>query len=191
MPPPAPISSVPEQIPWVSRAQFQNGVLSLSRNESDSGCLCIPFPIEGRGEVALATGTLMERFAPYHLTVELARGKINQLRTQIVEWQALGMMPKEHHLEALRDAMGHLSRAVTSQSDPTVAAEHAELAIRRALDLTDLLTAVRQQGGRRATPSAGTKLCTGSCWAETGGRSCCAEPSRASFFRLSTRRSFP
>ncbi len=36
-----------EQIPWVSRVQLQNGVLSLSRNESDSGCLCIPFRSKG------------------------------------------------------------------------------------------------------------------------------------------------
>ncbi len=100
----------------------------------------------------------MERFAPYHLTVELARGKINQLRTQIVEWQALGMMPKEHHLEALRDAMGHLSRAVTSQSDPTSAAQHAELAIRRALELTDLLTSRYVNKVVAARRRAGTKL---------------------------------
>jgi hypothetical protein len=129
----------PEQIPWVSRVQYQGGILSLTRNESDSACLCVPFPVPGRGEVALLTGTLMERFAPYQLTVELARGKINQLRTQINDWQTLGMVPKEQHLIALRQALAHLSRAVTSQSDPAVAAGHAELAISRALDLSDLL----------------------------------------------------
>jgi hypothetical protein len=147
-----------EQIPWVSRVQFQKGVLSLGRNESDSACLCIPYPIPGRGEVALITGTLMERFAPYHLTVELARGKINQLRTQIVEWQAMGMVPKEHHLAALRQAMGHLSLAVTSQNDPLAATEHAERAIARALDLADRLTARYVKKVVATRRRAGTRL---------------------------------
>ncbi len=146
-----------EQIPWVGRVQFQGGVLSLSRNESDSACLCVPYSIEGRGEVALSTGTLMERFAPYHLTVELARGKVNQLRTQMAEWQTVGIGPKEQHYETLREAMGHLSRAVTSQNDPVTAAEHAELAIRRALDLSDLLVTRYANKvitiRRRATPT--------------------------------------
>ena len=130
-----------EQTPWVSRVQLQNGMLSLSRNESDSACLCVPYPVEGRGEVALLTGTLMERFAPYHLAVELARGKVNQLRTQINEWHAIGVRAKEHHVAALHEAMGHLARAVTSQQEPAVAAAHAERAISRALELSDLLTA--------------------------------------------------
>ena len=115
-----------EQIPWVSRVQLQNGVLSLGRNESDSGCLCCPYPVEGRGEVSLVTGTLVERFAPYHLTVELARGKVNQLRRRSSSGKRWACA-KEHHLAALHQAMGHLSRAVTSQHDPVVAAEHAEL----------------------------------------------------------------
>jgi hypothetical protein len=129
----------PEHIPWVARVQFQNGVLSLTRNESDSACLCVPFPVAGRGEVALSTGTLIERFAPYQLSVELARGKLNQLRAQIAEWQALGITTKEHHQQALREAMSHLANAVTSQHEPAAAAGHAERALAKALDLSDLL----------------------------------------------------
>jgi hypothetical protein len=128
-----------EQIPWVTRTQFQNGVLSLSRNESDSACLCIPFHVEGRGEVALTTCTLMERFAPYQLGVELARGKIYQLRMQIADWQTLGVRPKENHLAALQEATMHLARAATSQQDPNLAAQHADRALTKALDLADLL----------------------------------------------------
>ncbi|HVU86616.1 MAG TPA: endo-1,4-beta-xylanase [Pirellulales bacterium] len=148
----------PEQIPWVSRVQLQNGVLSLGRNESDSACLCCPFPVAERGEVSLVTGTLIERFAPYHLTVELARGKVNQLRSQIVEWQSLGLAPKEHHLAALHQAMEHLSRAVTSQHDPILAAEHAERAISRALDLSDRLVARYVKKVVATRHRAGTRL---------------------------------
>jgi hypothetical protein len=128
-----------DQIPWVTRANLQNGVLSISRNESDSGCLCIPLAIEGRGEVALTTGTLVERFQPYNLLVELARGKILQIRNQIWDWQGIGLRPKEAHLELLRKAHEHLAAAVTSQQVPQTAAAHAELAIRAALEVCDLL----------------------------------------------------
>jgi hypothetical protein len=155
----------PEQIPWVSRVQFQDGMLSLTRNESDSACLCVPFPVPGRGEVATTTGTLMERFAPYHLAVELARGKINQLRTQIAEWQSLGIAPKEHHLVALREAMSHLANAVTSQHEPATAAGHAERALSKALDLSDLLATryvskIIASRRRQATPLPSLLGCT-------------------------------
>ncbi|HEY2841778.1 MAG TPA: endo-1,4-beta-xylanase [Pirellulales bacterium] len=128
-----------DQIPWVTRTSMQDGVLSVSRNESDSGCLCFPLAVEGRGEVALTTGTLVERFQPYNLLVELARGKILQIRNQIWDWQGIGLRPKEAQLAVLRQAQNHLAAAVTSQHDPAAAAGHAELAIRAALDVCDLL----------------------------------------------------
>ncbi|MBI2823421.1 MAG: endo-1,4-beta-xylanase [Planctomycetia bacterium] len=131
----------PEQIPWVTRVQFDGGVLSVSRNESDSASLCLPIAIEGRGETTLTTGTLVERFQPYHLTVELARGKINQLRGQLSEWQTQGLPPKEQHEGALHDALRQLASAATSQHDPSAAAGHADNALRMALEIADSVAA--------------------------------------------------
>ena len=81
----------------------------------------------------------MECFLPYQLVVELWRGKIHQVRTQINDWQGIGILPKQHHLDLLRQATSHLANAVTNQHDPTLAAQHAELAICSVLDLADLL----------------------------------------------------
>ncbi len=38
------------------------------------------------------SATLMERLAPYHLPLELARGKINQVRGQAADWIMGGLM---------------------------------------------------------------------------------------------------
>ena len=81
--------------------------------------------------------------------------------------------------------MGHLSRAVTSQHEPVVAAEHAERAISRALDLSDRLMARYVKKVVATRHRAGTKL-----QAVLGGNlgpSCCADRLRGSFFRLSMR----
>ena len=40
-----------------------------------------------------ASATLMERPRPYHLAIDLARGKINQLRGQAADWEASGLEP--------------------------------------------------------------------------------------------------
>jgi len=128
-----------DQIPWVTRTLLKDGVLSVSRNESDSGCLVFPLAIEGRGEITLTTGTLVERFQPYNLLVELARGKVLQVRNQIWDWQGIGLRPKEAHLAVLRQAHVHLAAAVTAQQDAAIAAGHAELAIRAALEVSDLI----------------------------------------------------
>jgi len=39
----------------------------------------------------VGTATLTERSAPYHLELELARGKLNDVRNQVAEWNQLGL----------------------------------------------------------------------------------------------------
>ena len=65
--------------------------LDLSREHNESGYLLLPWPVEPFGTPVVATTTLRERPEPYRLLVELARGKLNQLRTQSAEWQAIGL----------------------------------------------------------------------------------------------------
>src|SRR5277367_302453 len=80
-----------DDLPWQSRSQWQDGQLWVKRSENDSGQFHIPWPVEGYGELMLATATLMERDAPYHLSVELARGTIHRLRQHLATWQAWGL----------------------------------------------------------------------------------------------------
>ena len=49
-----------------------------------------------------SSGTLMERSAPYHIAIELARGKINQLRCQVSEWTLGGLLMPDTLAERFR-----------------------------------------------------------------------------------------
>ncbi len=131
----------PEQIPWVSRVQSSDGTLTVARKTSDSAALCIPWLVDGHGEVTLSTGTLIERGEPYHLQVELARGVIHHLRSQLSEWQAAGLQVPDSIHAALRGALEEFAAAATRQHQPQEAAAHAERAIRAALDVAELLSA--------------------------------------------------
>jgi hypothetical protein len=131
----------PDQVPWPCRIRLDDGQLVVERQVSDSGKFHIPWPVEGHGEVVLSTATLMECDRPYHLPVELARGKVNQVRNQIAEWQSIGLLVPDKVDAVLKRALGHLALAVTTQHDPQVAAEHAERAIVAAVDAADLLVA--------------------------------------------------
>jgi hypothetical protein len=130
-----------DRIPWQIHLRHTAGQLVLERNCSDSGNLHVPWNVEGHGQVTLSTGTLMEREESYYLPMELARGKISQVRNQISDWQVVGLsIPREVH-DRVRDAMEYFAQCVVHDhgSDDSVAM--AEKAIGAALDAVNLLTA--------------------------------------------------
>jgi hypothetical protein len=149
-----------DDLPWQSRSQWHDGQLWVKRIENDSGQFHIPWPVEGYGELMLATATLMERDAPYHLSVELARGTIHRLRQHLATWQTWGLAVSDRVLAPLALARKAFARAVTKQGQPEVADEYAAEAIAQALDAGDrlaqeytdaALAARRQQAARNAT----------------------------------------
>ncbi len=128
-----------DRVPWVVHAEADDGELVLERDVSDSGAVTVPWHVEGHGLLALSTGTLIERWEPYHLAVELARGTINLLRSQLYEWQSIGLtVPDEVHAR-LQDAIFKFSWAVVQQQSDDGAA--AQEALRSALDASQLLAA--------------------------------------------------
>src|SRR6185369_11713133 len=50
-----------------------------------------PWPVAGAGQLMGATATLRPREKPYHAQLELARGKVHQLRCQSSDWQKSGL----------------------------------------------------------------------------------------------------
>src|SRR6516162_8560745 len=70
----------PDNMPWPSELQFMPKQLRVSRIVDESGFLLVPWSIDGRGLLMGTSGTLIERPQPYNLIVELARGKVNQVR---------------------------------------------------------------------------------------------------------------
>ena len=96
---------------------IQDGRLSISRNITESGYLLIPWPIGPFGSVVTATSTLREIEEPYRLLVELARGKLNQVRGQTAEWEGIGLRLPQGFQESLSEVTSHFARALLG-SDP-------------------------------------------------------------------------
>jgi GH35 family endo-1,4-beta-xylanase len=150
----------PDQMPWPCRTRIQNGELVLERGVADSGKFFIPWAIEGHGRFMLSTATLMQRDRPYHLAVELARGKINQVRNQIADWQTIGLVVPAKVESALHKALEALAHAVTNQADAAKAAALAQKAIVLGLDAADLLVASYTDQAMAARHRSGHKLRT-------------------------------
>jgi hypothetical protein len=104
----------PDNLPWPTQVHLEGNQLALSRHNLDeSGCLVAPWAIAGAGRFMGTSATLMERAAPYDLQIELARGKVNQLRCQSWEWQAIGLPLSPALQQQLHDASSAFGRAVT------------------------------------------------------------------------------
>ncbi len=130
-----------DRTPWSVRTHIEDGVLSLQRTTSDSGNLHISWPVEGVGQLTLASGCLMERSEPYWLPLELVRGTIAQVRNQLFDWQSIGLAVPASVPAHLATAVERCSRAAVEQEDITVSSGYADQALRAALEAADLLTA--------------------------------------------------
>src|ERR1700756_3822418 len=75
-----------DDIPWLTHVTEEENGLVVERAVSESGSLHILWNVAGRGQVVLATATLIEREEPYNLSVELARGTVNRLKANVVAW---------------------------------------------------------------------------------------------------------
>src|SRR5207253_7785413 len=113
--------------------EVQSGRLVLRRQVDESGCLVVPWDVPGAGRLMGMTASLMERAEPYHFLVELARGKVNQLRCQAADWQATGLRMPPDLSRQIRDASISFGRAVTHATDEQTGAE-ADATLRQAYD---------------------------------------------------------
>src|SRR5207244_10939733 len=74
--------ATPDHVPCPTHVQVEFNRLIVEGQEEQSGYLNVPWSIDGAGRLMGTTATLLERSLPYRLLVELARGKVNQLRSQ-------------------------------------------------------------------------------------------------------------
>ena len=80
-----------DRIPWPVRVRREDEQLVLERAVSESANLHLPWDVAEHGRIVLSTATLSESPHPYQLPLELARGKVGQLRNQMAEWQSIGL----------------------------------------------------------------------------------------------------
>ncbi|MHB8897721.1 MAG: endo-1,4-beta-xylanase [Thermoguttaceae bacterium] len=128
-----------DRIPWRVRVQLVADELLVQRDSTDSGNLYIPWRVNGHGQVTLTTTSLMDRQEPYFLPVELARGKLSQLRNQTAEWQLGGVRIPDQVRQLTAAAMKSFGQATCRQAAVGVAAEAAAETLRLALDAGELL----------------------------------------------------
>lgn len=116
-----------------SRMEVEGNVLGCRRNTSESGKFHIAWPVAGHGRLLLCTGSLPERQEPYVLALELARGKIVQLRDQASQWELSGLRIPVDYYDLLKQAQAHFRQAVL-EDDLSRMCEMASQAIVSACD---------------------------------------------------------
>ena len=124
----------PTQVEW------NGSELSCRRPSSESGRLFVSWPVRGFGLTVVSTSSLMERDQPYLLALELARGKIGQLRNQLAEWESKGMTIPDEATKTNRQAHRMFVQAASLQEDPQESCRLANEAIVQAHEAADELT---------------------------------------------------
>lgn len=130
----------PDNMPYPTHQHLHGDRLHLERSVDESGYLVAPWLVEGAGHLMGSSATLMERPAAYHLLVELSRGKINQVRNQLADWEAMGLVIPGDLRGLVRDAALAFGGGVCS-GDAGEMTKHSrqalELSHRAAADLAD------------------------------------------------------
>jgi hypothetical protein len=107
-----------DMAPTPGQVAIQDKCLVLSRNITESGYLQIPWPVGPFGTLVGTSSTLRESDEPYRLLIELARGKLNQVRSQTAEWEGIGLHLPPGYEQSLNETTRHFSRALLAPPSP-------------------------------------------------------------------------
>jgi hypothetical protein len=112
-----------DAMPYPTQVLIDQDDLIVSRQVNESGSLVVPWSVNDTGRVMVSTATLMERLKPYLLAIELARGKINQVRGQESDWRMGGLSVSEDLAKQIQQCTLAFSKAVTVVPDPAASNE--------------------------------------------------------------------
>ena len=118
----ASIAGGQDHMPYTTDAQVNGDRLILTRDMNDSGSLVVPWTIPGAGRLMTRSATLVERESPYNLLLELARGKVNQVRCHAADWVHNGLLPPNTLRERIDGLTKAFSLAVASPPEKGTAA---------------------------------------------------------------------
>ena len=150
------VDRTPERI----NVEARDGHLICRRDNPESGRFSIPWRVAGFGAPIIATATLADRATTYDLAVELARGKLNDIRNQAADWSLMGLKLGSDLETALDDARRAFALAATSVSDPEICFEHAQTSLAASFRAGKLLTDGYSQQVLHRRLDAGSKLPT-------------------------------
>ena len=98
------LSGGPDTMPFYSKSCIHGQNLVVEREEPESALINCPLSVGDFGQFFCTSSTLMLKETPYKLLVELARGKINQLRSYMADWGMGGLKIPEYLQAAARKA---------------------------------------------------------------------------------------
>jgi hypothetical protein len=101
-----------DHIPDPTFVQQRPDRILVQHANDESGSLLVPWLVDGAGHLMVTTATLMERVPPYHLIVEIARGKLNQVRCQTSDWEMAGLALSDTLKDLLHRATHAFAQAI-------------------------------------------------------------------------------
>ncbi len=128
-----------DRTPGRLAVELRNGLMTCVRDTPESGRLFVPWPIEGHGTPIVGTATLAERVLPYTLAVELARGKLNDIRNQVSDWVQMGLRSTPELDKVLATAQHAFVECATSTDRTEVCTEAARASLEASARAGDLL----------------------------------------------------
>jgi hypothetical protein len=113
-----------DQAPVPTIVEVHDDRLVAAWELSESRYLVLPWPVGPFGNLITTTAVLREAPQPYRLMVELARGKLNQLRNQTAEWQGIGLRTPpdfDHAIAEAARSFGSALCAAPAEADAAAA----------------------------------------------------------------------
>ena len=98
--------------------EFRPGLMTCHREATESGRLSSPGRSTASATPIVGTATLAERAEPYDLAVELARGKLNDVRNQLADWRQMGLRCPPSSTTSWSSPRRPFVRAATSRDQP-------------------------------------------------------------------------
>lgn len=112
-----------DRTPSRLHVETRKDLLICQRTTTESGRLFAPWPVEKFGTPFTGTATLGERAEPYSLAVELARGKLNDVRNQLADWKQMGLRVPVEVDEQVAEALRGFFKAATSRDFPAASVD--------------------------------------------------------------------
>lgn len=124
---------------YPTRVEIDGNLITCRRPHSESGKLNVPWPVTGIGRPIIATASLPEREPPYVLALELARGKLAELREQCATWELLKMQMPPAYRRLEREAFGLFTQATAAQQEEAHSSRLAAESVAAACRASDVL----------------------------------------------------
>jgi hypothetical protein len=145
-----------------TQIEVTGNLVTCRRSSGESGRLNVAWPVKGFGRPVISTASLPEREEPYLLPLELARGKIAQLRDQISAWEVGGMVVPEAFSAPYQEAHRLFREAAAAQVQPARTAEASMQSLARACEAAEIAVgayaAQRLAARRKRSPQPAAAL---------------------------------